>query len=183
MVWVIIKKWKYPILAVLALVFLISVADPFVSSILHSSQERKREQRRTAPRWQWFTNRDSGYVVEFPSRPFENPYTLSNTQNVISYRQFASTLGSNNAFMVATLVTSVTNTFTDDEIKLLLKGLLAKNQKLRLGSLKGIREILFHPWLGRVNSEQILNKQLQPPYVPDINEFNFDENELGDDEP
>jgi hypothetical protein len=70
-----------------------------------------------------------------------------------------------------------------NEIKLLLKGLLAKNQKLRLGSLKGIREILFHPWLGRVNSEQILNKQLQPPYVPDINEFNFDENELGDDEP
>jgi serum/glucocorticoid-regulated kinase 2 len=68
-----------------------------------------------------------------------------------------------------------------NEIKLLLKGLLAKNQKLRLGSLKGVKEILFHPWLGRVNSEMVINKQLISPYVPDINEFNFDENELGDD--
>ena len=65
---------------------------------------------------------------------------------------------------------------------MLLRGLLNKNQKLRLGSLKGVKEILFHPWLGKVNTEQILDKCLTPPYVPDVNEFNFDENELGDDE-
>lgn len=58
---------------------------------------------------------------------------------------------------------------------MLLKGLLNKNQKLRLGSLKGIKEILFHPWLGKVNTDKILKKKLIPPYVPDVNEFNFDE--------
>ena len=65
---------------------------------------------------------------------------------------------------------------------MLLKGLLNKNQKLRLGSLKGIKEILFHPWLGKVSAEKVLKKKLTPPYVPDVNEFNFDENELGEDE-
>ena len=33
-----------------------------------------------------------------------------------------------------------------DEIKNLLKGLLNKNQKLRIGSMKGLKEILFHPF-------------------------------------
>jgi hypothetical protein len=27
-----------------------------------------------------------------------------------------------------------------------------------------------------------LSKKLVPPYIPSLNEFNFDENELGDDE-
>ena len=117
MVWAIIKRWKYPILAVFALLFLICVIDPLATSILRSSRERKREQRQTAPRWRWFTNRDCGYIVEFPSKPFENPVTLSNRQNVISYRQFASALGSNHVFMVATLVPTFTNVFTDEQTK------------------------------------------------------------------
>ena len=48
--------------------------------------------------------------------------------------------------------------------------------------MKGLKEILFHPWIGRINSENVLSKKLVPPYIPPMNEFNFDENELGDDE-
>lgn len=68
------------------------------------------------------------------------------------------------------------------EIKSLLSGLLQKNPKLRIGSLKGLKQILFHPWIGRINSESVLSKKLVPPYVPTNDEFNFDQNELGDDE-
>ena len=42
--------------------------------------------------------------------------------------------------------------------------------------MKGIKEILFHPWLQKVKAEDILQKRLIPPFVPDINEFNFDSN-------
>lgn len=68
------------------------------------------------------------------------------------------------------------------EIKSLLSGLLNKNPKFRLGSLRGLKEILFHPWIGKINSEIVLSKKLVPPYIPSLDEFNFDENELGDDE-
>lgn len=68
------------------------------------------------------------------------------------------------------------------EIKSLLSGLLHKNPRQRIGSLKGLKEVLFHPWLGRINSETVLSKKLRPPYIPTNDEFNFDENELGDDE-
>lgn len=45
-----------------------------------------------------------------------------------------------------------------------------------------MKEILFHPWIGKINSEIVLSKKLVPPYIPSLEEFNFDENELGDDE-
>lgn len=63
-----------------------------------------------------------------------------------------------------------------NEIKSLLGGLLQKNVKLRLGSLKGLKEVLFHPWIGRVNSEAVLAKKLVPPHLPAHDVFNFDEN-------
>lgn len=69
-----------------------------------------------------------------------------------------------------------------NEIKSLLSGLLNKNPKFRLGSLRGLKEILFHPWIGKINSELVLSKKLVPPHIPCLDEFNFDENELGDDE-
>jgi len=48
--------------------------------------------------------------------------------------------------------------------------------------LKGLKEVLFHPWIGRINSEAVLSKKLIPPHIPTNDVFNFDENELGDDE-
>jgi protein-serine/threonine kinase len=47
-----------------------------------------------------------------------------------------------------------------DELKSLLKGLLEKNQKKRLGSMFGIKEVLLHPWVGRLKQSAIENKEL-----------------------
>jgi hypothetical protein len=52
---------------------------------------------------------------------------------------------------------------------------------MRIGSMRGLKEILFHPWVGKINAESILSKEMEPPYIPPVDEFNFDENELGDD--
>lgn len=45
------------------------------------------------------------------------------------------------------------------EVKSLIKGLLAKNPNHRIGSLKGVKEILSHPWF-RQESEVILLPEL-----------------------
>lgn len=68
------------------------------------------------------------------------------------------------------------------EIKDLLERLLKKEEKYRLGSYVGIKEILFHPWVGKVNAPAVLAKQLPPPHAPKLEDYNFDTSELGDDE-
>lgn len=45
------------------------------------------------------------------------------------------------------------------EVKSLIKGLLAKNPNHRIGSLKGIKEILSHPWF-RQECEPIVLPEL-----------------------
>lgn len=45
-----------------------------------------------------------------------------------------------------------------------------------------MKEILFHPWIGKVNGAEILGKMIKSPVVPNIKEHNFDSTELGDDE-
>ena len=44
------------------------------------------------------------------------------------------------------------------EIKDLLTRLLIKNEKYRLGAYAGIKEIKFHPWIGKFNTDKIINK-------------------------
>lgn len=44
------------------------------------------------------------------------------------------------------------------EIKDLLERLLKKDEKYRLGSYIGIKEIIFHPWIGKIKSNSILSK-------------------------
>jgi serum/glucocorticoid-regulated kinase 2 len=68
------------------------------------------------------------------------------------------------------------------EIKDLLQRLLKKDEKYRLGSYIGIKEILFHPWVGKVSSSAIVGKEVKAPFVPNLLEYNFDTTELGDDE-
>jgi hypothetical protein len=118
----ILRKWKWLIVVGLALVFFAYVADPVGSFVVKTFLRFRSSQDQSSltPRWRTFTNRECGYVVEFPSHPFENPYELSNRQAVVSYRQFVSVLATNNCFMVATLVTSLTNDFTEEQINLLL---------------------------------------------------------------
>ena len=69
-----------------------------------------------------------------------------------------------------------------EELKGLLKSLLNKNPKLRLGCLKGVKEIRFHPWVGLYTPKTILERKLKPPFIPDLSCLNFDERDVGDDE-
>ena len=43
--------------------------------------------------------------------------------------------------------------------------LLGKNPKYRLGAT-GVKEVLNHPWLATVDTDQVLNKEVVPPYKP-----------------
>jgi len=52
-------------------------------------------------------------------------------------------------------ITFPSNVYLSIEIKSLLKGLLEKNPTKRLGSLYGIKEILIHPWIGKINIKTI----------------------------
>ena len=59
-------------------------------------------------------------------------------------------------------------TFPDDvpltsECKSLLKSLLCKDSKQRLGSLHGTKEILAHPWFGKHTYKNFTEKKLEPP--------------------
>jgi serine/threonine protein kinase len=64
------------------------------------------------------------------------------------------------------------------EITSLLSGLLDKDPKHRLGCLYGMKEIMCHPWIGKIRREAIENKMLTPPFVPDLHANNFDEDEI-----
>lgn len=47
--------------------------------------------------------------------------------------------------------------------------LLNKDRTQRLGA-NGIDEILAHPWFADLNIEALLQKQIDPPYVPRVQE-------------
>jgi serum/glucocorticoid-regulated kinase 2 len=68
------------------------------------------------------------------------------------------------------------------EIMQILRGLLHKNPRSRLGSYSGIKEILYHPWIGKVHMAEVLAKRMDPPFLPSPEEFNFDKDEMGSDE-
>ena len=51
----------------------------------------------------------------------------------------------------------------------LIVKLLNKDRTQRLGA-NGIDEILAHPWFADLNMEQLIAKQLTPPYVPRVTE-------------
>jgi serine/threonine protein kinase len=50
----------------------------------------------------------------------------------------------------------------------LIKKLLDKNKKKRLGAAGDVKEILSHPFFEAVDFEKLLNRQLVPPYRPEI---------------
>ena len=66
-------------------------------------------------------------------------------------------------------------------MKDLLDKLLNKDEKYRLGSYIGIKEIMIHPWVGKVNSADIIDKKSEVPFIPNLQDYNFDASELGDD--
>jgi hypothetical protein len=66
----------------------------------------------------------------------------------------------------------------------LINRLLAKDKDKRIGGKKGMSEILAHPFFEGLDIEALINKQLTPPYMPDINEGElkyFDQKLVNDD--
>jgi len=50
----------------------------------------------------------------------------------------------------------------------LIKKLLEKSRKKRLGANGDISEILAHPFFAGIDLEKIMTKQMIPPYMPEI---------------
>ena len=58
--------------------------------------------------------------------------------------------------------------FVSDDAKDLITKLLDKNPKTRIGSQGGIEDVIRHPWLRDVDFEKLVEKKVQPPFVPDL---------------
>lgn len=52
----------------------------------------------------------------------------------------------------------------------LIKRLLDKNKKKRIGAAGDISEILAHPFFQGIDIEKLQRKELEPPYKPEIND-------------
>ena len=59
-------------------------------------------------------------------------------------------------------------------IKDLIRKLLIKDPKMRLGHLGGTKEIKCHPWIGWINKEKWISRQIDMPYPVNLDDFNFD---------
>lgn len=58
--------------------------------------------------------------------------------------------------------------YISNEAKDLILKLLDKNKKTRLGAKNDIDEILAHPFFASLDIPKLLNKELEPPYKPEI---------------
>ena len=119
------QKWRLRILlgflaGIITLTIFVYFSDSILTSLANYIETHRQVHREIISHWKRFTNDECGFTVSFPSRPFEHPQTLSNRQNVVSYRQFASVLGSNQVFIVATLITSLTNTLSDEQGEIIM---------------------------------------------------------------
>jgi hypothetical protein len=59
----------------------------------------------------------------------------------------------------------------DEDAADLCRKLLDKNEKTRLGTTNGCREIMAHPWFKDVSWDQIISDRKKPPFIPakDVN--------------
>lgn len=61
-----------------------------------------------------------------------------------------------------------------EEVKDLIRSMLEKDPKKRLGHFGGTKEIKCHPWIGWLNREQWLSRSIEMPYPVNLDNFNFD---------
>ena len=64
--------------------------------------------------------------------------------------------------------------FLSDDAKNLLSGLLNKDPIQRLGS-ECISDVKYHPWCASVHWKKISKKKINPPFTPNYENSNFDE--------
>jgi hypothetical protein len=143
-----LQKLKWIIIPGIAFVFLAYTLDPTIGFILKHFRSNGDSTIQNIPHWQYFTNLADRYVVQFPSKPFINPQKLKENPAIVSYQQYVAILGSNDVFMMATLTTSWTNDFTEEQINHLLdrtaQGALGES-----GKLLAMRDIAIGGYLGR----------------------------------
>jgi hypothetical protein len=146
----IFKKWKFLIISGMVIVFFAYTFGPTVEFILKYFHSVDHSQVQRNPHWQHFTNQEAGYIVEFPSRPFEYHDSDDKIDNpaAVSFHRFISVLGTNDCFMVSTVEDSFTNHFTDDQVNLILdttmKGALGSD-----GKLLAKRNVMLGKYAGR----------------------------------
>ena len=63
--------------------------------------------------------------------------------------------------------------FVSDQAKDIILKLLDKNPKTRIGSLGGIEDVMRHPWLRDIDFAKLMEKKVQPPFVPDLHGSNI----------
>ena len=63
-----------------------------------------------------------------------------------------------------------------DDCKDFIEKLLEKNPQERLGARGGVDEILNHPWLKKLDRQDILDKKVPAEIIPNISENPFDIN-------
>lgn len=67
-----------------------------------------------------------------------------------------------------------------EEVKDLITKMLEKDPANRIGTEKGVEEIMAHPWFDGFDFEKLENKELEPPFIPKLSESlddvsNFDD--------
>jgi serine/threonine protein kinase len=60
------------------------------------------------------------------------------------------------------------------EAKDLIRKLLAKNQRNRIGWADGITEIKNHPFCRSMDFEALSERKIKPPFIPNLDESYFD---------
>ncbi|CAD8143126.1 unnamed protein product [Paramecium octaurelia] len=63
--------------------------------------------------------------------------------------------------------------YLSTDIKDLIRQLMVKDPHRRLGSRFGIDEIFSHKWFRDVDLVSFINKQVKPPYIPDLQKLNI----------
>jgi hypothetical protein len=126
----ILKKYRFLIFGGLVLVAFFYISNvfsgPIANFLTYITESWQKTTVQKKPHWRRFTNSECGFAVSFPSHSFEHPYKLTNnSQRIMFYRQFASVLGSNQVFLVATLKTSNEYDFSQAQVKLLMDKTMA----------------------------------------------------------
>lgn len=57
--------------------------------------------------------------------------------------------------------------------KSLIKKLLKKDYRRRLGNKNGMEDVKAHPFFSDIDWDKLLAKQIEPPYRPSMREINF----------
>ena len=58
--------------------------------------------------------------------------------------------------------------FVSDNARDLIEKLLIKEPENRLGSKKGMEEVLAHPWFSDIDRILMMNKKIKPEFIPKV---------------